>query len=186
MVDRELEIEQMIVAEEVLPTKETAGEEVGEPVDVVRPHLVEWNLVDIKPEGDGLLCLGWFSSVFVGLEHLDEQAVAVGELELVVPTPCGCSANDAELLFKFAERSRRWGLSGLDPSARPIDLACSKPPLLANQEDALLLDDEEQRGVIGGGPVFPVDRAESSAWLERSHEAKISSVSRAQPEREKW
>ena len=186
MVDRELEIEHLIVAEEVLSTEMAAGQEVGEPVDVVRPHLVEWNLVDIEPEGNGLLCLGRFSSVLVGLEDLDEQPVAVGELELVVPTPCGCSANDAELLFKLAERSLGRGLSGLDPSARPIDLACPKSPLLANKEDAPFLDDEEQRGVIGGGPVFPVDRAESSAWLEGSHEAKVSSVLRAQPEREKW
>ena len=57
---------------------------------------------------------------------------------------------------------------------------------LAEEMMLLLLDDEEQRGVIGGGPVFPVDRAESSAWLEGCHEAKISSVSRAQPERGKW
>ena len=186
MVDRELEIEHLIVAEEVLSTEMAAGEKVGEPVDVVRPHLVEWNLVDIEPEGNGLVCLGRFSLVLVGLEDLDEQAVAVGELELVVPTPCGCSANDAELLFKFAERSLGRSLSGFDASSRPIDLSCSKPPLLANKEDAPFLDYEEQRRVIGGGPVFPVDRAESSAWLEGCHEVKISSVSRAQPEREKW
>ena len=47
------------------------------------------------------------------------QAVSVGELKVQDATLLGGQRRDADLLLRFANRRRKGGLTGFEPSAQP-------------------------------------------------------------------
>ena len=91
----QIEVQHLIPIEDVTPAEGAFGQKMWEPVDVVRPHLLERDLVEVEPLGAGLVGLGWLALIVARAEHIDEESVSIDELKLMLATPSGCFGADA-------------------------------------------------------------------------------------------
>ncbi|SQD92393.1 protein of unknown function [Candidatus Bipolaricaulis anaerobius] len=88
---------------------------------------------------------------------MDEEGKAVGELEPELTARFDAQRGDPQLLFHLAHRARRRRFPMLDVAARAVDLARPQAPLLVDEEDLPIADDEEERCLLLGFPPRPVD-----------------------------
>jgi hypothetical protein len=84
------------------------------------------------------------------------QAVAVRELKVEFAALLEFRGRDADFFLGFANGGFQGGFPRLDFSARAVDLARAKSPLLADEQDPAVLDDEAEIGPLARLPAGPL------------------------------
>jgi len=86
------------------------------------------------------------------------QAVAVGKLEMQLTALLERRRGDADFLLGFADGRGERGLPWLDLAAGTVDFARAQPSLLANEQNAAVVDDKAEVGPLARLPAGPFGR----------------------------
>jgi len=134
-----------------------APDQEREPMTVIGPHLLVWDLVERRPEWNGFGGLTRLTGEIMSEKNRAMQAVAVAKLEMQFAALLGAQGDDPQFLPRLAQRGAKRRLAGIDFAARAIDFPRAEATLLVDEKDFPLADDKEEIGPDPRLPACPVD-----------------------------
>ena len=133
-----------------------ASEHFGQPMAVIFPHFVEWDVVDIDPKRIGLDGSGGRAVEFCADIDMAMNVWNVGHSKAEFTHLERIKRSDVQLFLALTDNRLLGSLSGVDLPSRAIDLSFANSRKLMDQQDLVATAHKHQRCLDAGLPIFPV------------------------------
>lgn len=128
----------LVFVEEKTGPDEGAGEYLGHPEDVIRPHFGVRNLGDFEPFGFHFFGFGWFTGPTIGFVD-DDLLIPVGFRQEMIKIQDrnldGIGCLDADLFFGFSDGGGHDVFAGMRFTANAVPFAQAKASFFHGKQD---------------------------------------------------